>query len=123
MSVALAQNIQSHDAALETFEDGKNHIIDIDDDIHDAIDRVIAYYQKQDIEPRFTFSGTPLDIAANLAQEVKASLPNEYADDMQVVLNYMIQQFVDYCREAKSNNLTVTFAFKRGKQNKQESET
>jgi len=116
MSVAIAQDHTAETTELETPPD-QSYLIDIDDDIHEAIDRVIYYYDSQDVEPRFTFTGSPLDIAAGLAREVKASLPQDFAEDARVLLDYMIAQFVDYCREVKSNNLSVTFAFKRGKNN------
>ena len=106
MQVAVAHN-NSHDHT-------DDFIIDIDDDIHDSIDRVIDFYITENIEPRFTFSGSPLDIAADLARNVKASLPDTYQEDAVITLNYMISQFVDYCHEVKSNNMTVTFAFKSG---------
>lgn len=114
MSLALAQK-----KIIESADDQDDFIIHIDDDIHDSIDRVIEYYQSQHIEPRFTFSGSPLDIAADLARNVKASLPNTHQEDGTVTLNYMINQFVDYCREVKSNSLTITFAFKTGETNEE----
>ena len=109
MSVTVAQKNIVEKSDIDDF------VNEIDDEIHDSIDKIIEYYQSQKIEPRFTFSGSPLDIASDLARNVKASLPESHQEDGKITIDYMIQQFVDYCREIKSNSLTITFAFKTGK--------
>lgn len=87
--------------------------LDIPEQAQVSLDKILQYYECSCMKPVVKAQGTPLDITSTLVKEVKQSLPNNLQGDAKNILDFMIQEIVNYCREQSANSLSINFTFER----------
>lgn len=86
--------------------------------VQSALDALIAYYKSNALRPHIDVSGNPMEIVESLVTQVRQNLPQDQDQNARIVLNYMIQDIVDYCRATRSTYLSLTYQFGTGPSNK-----
>lgn len=89
-------------------------IIDLPDNVQNALDHMIDYYKKNAMKPKIEVSGNPLDIVAALITQIRQNLPKTEDAHAKILLDYMVQDIVDYCRATGSSYLSLTYQFDKG---------
>lgn len=87
--------------------------LEIPDTVQSSLDDILDYYKSSFMKPTIHAQGSPLDVAATLAREVKQSLPNNLQIDAKTLLDFMIKEIVSYCRETSAKSLALNFSFEK----------
>ena len=92
---------------LGTFE------LDMPEQIQNSLDQLIDFYKENAMKPVVKATGSPLDICAELSRQLKQSVPQEMIKDVKHVIDYLIDQIVDFARARRSKSLSIHFMFER----------
>ncbi len=88
--------------------------MDLPDEVQDALDHLIAYYKANAMRPRYEVKGNPMDIVTSLIKQVRQNLSEAEDKHAKTLLDYMIQDIVDYARATGSSYLSLVYHFDRG---------
>ena len=87
--------------------------LEIPTSIQSSLEEILNYYKCSCMKPVIKTQGSPLDVMATLAREVKQSLPNNLQIDAKNLLDFMIKEIVSYCRETSAKSLSLNFSFEK----------
>lgn len=87
--------------------------LEIPQNVQSSLDDILDYYKCACLKPVIHAQGTPLDVCATLAREVKTNLPNNLQIQGKELLDFMIREIVSYCRDTSAKSLTLNFSFER----------
>ena len=88
---------------------------DMPNDVQDSLDRILQYYRQNNMRPQVSLQGDPLDITSGLVSQVQATLPLPLQDAGKSLLDFLIQEIVNFCREKKVQSLSLNFVFESGR--------
>lgn len=97
----------------DTVRDHGAFELDIPNSVQSSLDEIVEYYVSANMKPAIHAQGTPLDITATLARQVKQSLPNNLQIQAKTLLDFMIKEIVSYCRETSAKSLSLNFSFEK----------
>lgn len=85
------------------------------DHVQNSLDRILQFYRSKSMRPQVNLSGDPLAITSGLVSQVRGTLPNNLQKDGTVLLDYLIQEIVSFCREKQVRSLYLNFVFENGR--------
>lgn len=87
--------------------------LEIPNSVQSSLEDILDYYKCSCMKPVISTSGTPLDVFATFAREVKQGLPNNLQIQAKTLLDFMIKEIVSYCRETSAKSLSLNFSFEK----------
>ena len=88
--------------------------LNMPNDVQNALDSILQYYRRNAMRPIISLQGDPLDITSGLVSQVQATLPANLKDESQKLLNFLMHEIINFCREKQVKSLALNFVFERG---------
>jgi hypothetical protein len=88
--------------------------LDMPMSVQESLDHILRHYQRSCTKPVFRMSGDPLCVVSGLVSQVKDDLPEHLQEEGRVLLNFMVDEIVSFCRERQTKSLSLHFSFERG---------
>jgi hypothetical protein len=88
--------------------------IKIPDQIQSAFDEILDFYAQNGQKPLIKLCGNPLDAVTGFIQNIKETLPENLINSGKDMMDFIIHQLCEFCRDHQMNYMTFHFTFDRG---------
>ena len=103
-------------AASDAVSTTRELMINVPQHVQPSLDKILDYYTENSKKPIIKLCGNPLEIVCDFITQIEASLPENLLSNGRDVIDFMIHNLCEFCREKNVNHLTFNFVFHRDSQ-------
>lgn len=92
-------------------EDAENILINVPEHVQPSLDKVLDYYAESGKRPLIKLCGGPLDIVSDFITQTEATLPANLLNNGRDVLDFIIHNICEFCRDKSVTHMTFNFTF------------